>query len=136
MAGESFCFETVMSDESKLKELKFAKTQGYTIYLYFICTAHPDINIGRVSLRVDSGGHNVSSIKIVSRYYNALKNLFPAIELSDKCYLFDNSQPHFENIPLLAIIRSKGMELISEEYPEWFYKYVYSPWIKRHGSFY
>jgi predicted ABC-type ATPase len=35
---KSFSYETVMSDNSKLRELEKAKKMGFKTYLYFICT--------------------------------------------------------------------------------------------------
>ena len=87
----SFCFEKVMSHRSKLKEIKDAKKLGYATYLYFVCIDDPEINISRIENRVDKGGHTVSDEKVVTRYPKTLENLYPAISLCDKSYLFDNS---------------------------------------------
>lgn len=117
-----FCFETVMSHSSKIDEIKTAKTKGYKTYLYFICTDDPEVNISRVENRVEKGGHDVPSERIKSRYYNTLTNLMSAIENSDKCYLFDNSEAKFR---LIAKIED---ELLLETEPEflpyWFIEYV------------
>ena len=61
------------------------------IYLYYIATKNPAINIERVDNRVEEGGHFVPKDKIESRYYKTMENLYSAILLSDKAYLFDNS---------------------------------------------
>lgn len=44
----SFSFETVMSHSSKIDFLKLAKEKKYKVYLYFIATEDPSINIERV----------------------------------------------------------------------------------------
>jgi len=72
-----FCFETVMSHPSKIEEIREAKEKGYKTYLYFICIDDPEVNVSRVENRVIKGGHNVSSEKVSSRYYNTLNNLCP-----------------------------------------------------------
>jgi predicted ABC-type ATPase len=119
--SKSFSFETVMSHSSKLKEIGEAKNKGYKIYLYFICTDNPEINISRVENRVDKGGHYVETEKIRSRYPNTLKNLYPAIKLSDRVYLFDNSAKKQE---LIAEIFEGVLQLKTDKLPNWFMDYV------------
>ena len=118
-----FCFETVMSHPSKIDELIEAKKNGYKIYLYFICTDDPEVNVSRVENRVEKGGHDVSAEKISSRYYNTLKNLISAIEQSDKCYLFDNSGQDFK---MIAKVNGDAMSLETEpeKLPNWFIENV------------
>ncbi|MDR3109230.1 MAG: hypothetical protein LBU65_06025 [Planctomycetaceae bacterium] len=89
--NQCFSFETVMSHRSKLDEIKITKERGYRTYPYFVCLENPDINISRVQDRVAKGGHGVDSEKITSRYYRTLDNLIPAVKLSSRAYLFDNS---------------------------------------------
>ncbi len=48
-------FETVFSTEEKLEFIKKAKTSGYFIRLFFICTNDPSINAQRIALRVMEG---------------------------------------------------------------------------------
>lgn len=121
LSGRKFTIETVLSDERKLNFMQSAKKQGYRIYLYYITTSDPLINIDRVKTRVIQDGHNVDPSKIVSRYYKSLNNLFEAIILSDRAYIFDNSysQP--------SLIAEKEDDLIKnmlELVPEWYQKYV------------
>ena len=86
-----FTLETVMSHPSKLEYIKLAKSKGYRVYLYFVSTRDVQINISRVDYRVKTGGHNVSEDKIRSRYLHSLENLRDAIYISDRAYIFDNS---------------------------------------------
>ena len=67
-AGHSFAWETVFSHESRLDIMKFAKTEGYRIHLYYITTKNPDINVDRVHKRFLQGGHDVPEEKIRGRY--------------------------------------------------------------------
>jgi predicted ABC-type ATPase len=72
--GITFTYETVMSYTGKIDFLKRAKESGIGVYLYYIATEDPVININRVSLRVAQLGHNVPDSKVKSRYYNSLNN--------------------------------------------------------------
>lgn len=90
-AGVSFAFETVFSHPSKLEIMRVAKENGYRVYLYFITTEDPKINIDRVKLRVQKGGHSVPENLVSKRYYKTMRLLISAIKASYRSYLFDNS---------------------------------------------
>lgn len=119
--NKSFSFETVMSHQSKITEIKKAKEKGYKTYLYFVCTDNPEINVNRVTNRVEKGGHPVNIDKIKARYENTLKNLFPAISLVNRAYLFDNSGKSLE---LIAEIFEGTIQLKVNNPPQWFIEYV------------
>jgi len=90
--GTSFTFESVLSDERKLAFLQKAKQSGYRVYLYYVATENPEINIARVQNRVMNGGHDVPTDKIVSRYGRSIQLLPHIIRKTNRAYLFDNSQ--------------------------------------------
>lgn len=120
--GISFAFETVMSHPSKLDEIIEARKHGYRIYLYFICLDEANLNVSRVNDRVRKGGHRVDPEKIKTRYLNTLQNLYPALKLVDRAYLFDNSDE------MLMIAEIDNGELTinvdQELFPNWFIEYV------------
>ena len=119
--NKSFSFETVMSHRSKLKEINTAKRKGYKVYLYFVCTDLPEINVERVKNRVEKGGHTVNFQKIASRYTSTLKNLYPAIKICDRVFLFDNSGKKHE---LIGEIFSDSLQIKTDQLPNWFLQYV------------
>ena len=121
--NKSFSFETVMSHPSKVDLIRHANNQGYKTYLYFICTDDPEINVERVANRVQMGGHDVREDKIRSRYTNTLKNLFPAIKLARRAYLFDNSG---KKLNLIAEVYEGKMQLKMSALPQWFKEFVFS----------
>jgi predicted ABC-type ATPase len=90
-SNSSFSFESVFSHTSKVKEIEIAKKANFKIYFYFITTSDPIINIQRIKNRVETGGHDVPSEKIYERYFRTMNNLYTALKLSDRAYLFDNS---------------------------------------------
>jgi len=118
-----FCFETVMSHQGKIDEIREAKSNHYKTYLYFICIDDPSVNLSRVQNRVSKGGHDVTHDKIFSRYKKSLQNLIKMIEVVDKCYLFDNSS---EEIKLIGKISQDKLtiEVESANLPNWFIEYV------------
>lgn len=124
-AGKKFSFETVFSHPSKLEIMHEAKHKGYKVYLYFVSTESPEINIYRVQVRKDKGGHDVPASKIRSRYDRALDLMFEASQLAYQAYFFDNSgeQPklfaHFKSLKG----KKKWDKIKKSEVPGWFKKY-------------
>jgi predicted ABC-type ATPase len=90
-SDSSFAFETVFSHASKLDEIRLAKENGYKVYLYFIATKSPLVNLERVQGRTSKGGHSVPVEKIKERYIRSLGNAYNAMLLSDKAFFFDNT---------------------------------------------
>lgn len=130
-ANKSFSFETVLSHPSKIDFINAARKKGYRIYLYYVVTESPEINISRVKLRVAQSGHNVSAEKIKARYYKSLELLLDLIKLSHRAYLFDNSGKYAEMVA--EITNGKKLEITDYDgkIPDWFDKYVYQ---KRKGK--
>lgn len=114
----SFTFETVMSSPDKVAFLAKAKAQGFRIYLYYVATEDPDINISRVRHRVKMGGHTVPEDKIVSRYHRSLDLLMDAVQLADRAYVFDNTS--HERVWLAEVTDGRLLEMKSEQMPQWF----------------
>ena len=117
-ARQSFSFETVMSSPDKIELLKTAQAQGYRTYLYYVATESPEINVARVNVRVNSGGHSVPREKVIARYYRSLALLLEAIRCTNRAFLFDTSES--ESWYFAEITNGLVLELKSEDYPEWF----------------
>lgn len=86
-----FCFETVLSSHYNVDFIQKCKEAGYFIRCYYIITVDPLINVTRVKLRVESGGHDVPINKIISRYDRSLDNIHRVLPLCDVCHIYDNS---------------------------------------------
>ena len=122
--GTSFTYETVMSDKRKVEFMEKARANGFKVYLYFVSTIDPVININRVSIRVNQSGHQVPEIKIRERYFKSLENLKSAVQQSNNAYIFDNS----DNFPYLVATVLNGNEVYPEEVevPLWVETYLLS----------
>ncbi len=112
---ESFAFETVMSHPSKLALLEQAKTLGYQVIVVFVATNNPQINVRRVALRVQEGGHDVPTDKVIARYHRSLALLPRAVELADVSYIFDNSQ----TAELILQVIGGSISIVKEPIPNW-----------------
>ena len=125
-SNSSFSFESVFSHESKIKELEIAKKANFKIYLYFITTSDPLINIQRIKNRVDTGGHDVLEKKITERYYRTLNNLYSALKLADKAYIFDNSNTKQNNSFDFFLEKDAERIILSDTdfVPQWFDEFI------------
>lgn len=119
----SFTYETVMSHESKLKFLQIAKDKGFRVYIYFIATEDPEINISRVNVRVAQDGHYVHPNVVRNRYFKSLEQLKSAIKLSNRAYVWDNSG----KASILVAEITDGIDVKiydTDKVPNWFVKYL------------
>jgi len=121
-SNKSFSFETVMSHSGKVDLMKKAKEKGYRVYLYFVSTEDPEININRVQIRKAQDGHPVPPEKIVDRYYKSLQNLRPAVMETYRSYIFDNSGVF--NKLVAETKEDEGKLLNPDNTPNWVVKYL------------
>ncbi|CAI3799618.1 hypothetical protein GLGCALEP_02396 [Pseudomonas sp. MM221] len=118
--GVGFSFETVMSHRSKVDFMRHAQACGYRTYLYYVSTENPEINIDRVHIRVQAGGHPVRPDLVRSRYAKALGILPDAIAASNRAYVFDNSGERA--VWLAEITDGIKLEYRADDVPEWFFE--------------
>lgn len=122
-AKRKFTLETVFSHPGKLSLMKQAKEDGYKVYLYFVSTADPAINVERVKeVRVKEGGHDVPKDKIIRRYHRTMANLNAAMNLAYHAFLWDNS--NFGSSSLFCEMkRTDGgvkWDIDADQVPVWF----------------
>lgn len=118
--GESFIFETVLSDPvgEKVGFLKHAEDRGYTVAFCFIAIPSPDRSEARVAQRVSRGGHDVPHDKLQTRFARTLDNLSLAIRTLSNVLVFDNSdlsQPY----RLIAASQSGTTPFVAAPFPDW-----------------
>lgn len=121
--GISFTYETVMSHAGKIDFFQKAIEKGYKVYLYFISTNSPEINISRVNIRVAQAGHAVNPEVIRTRYYRSLDNLYAAVKQTNRAFIFDNSKKQARLIA--EITNGKELALHSvDDVPNWAKEYL------------
>jgi predicted ABC-type ATPase len=90
-AHQSVGVETVLSTDKYRRLVTAAKRHRFEIHLIYVLLKTPQLNIERVKLRVQKGGHDVPEDKIVSRWYKSLEQLPWFLQQADKASLYDNS---------------------------------------------
>ncbi|MCG2751076.1 MAG: zeta toxin family protein [Desulfobacteraceae bacterium] len=90
--GESFAFETTLSGRGYSSMIPAWRTDGFTVKLFFLQLASPDLAVARVCQRVREGGHNVPEPTIRRRFTAGLKNYEKIYKpIVDEWALYDNS---------------------------------------------
>ena len=73
--GRSFASETVFSHTSKLDLMSAAQRTGFAVVLMVVCVDDPQQLLGRVSQRVEEGGHPVPPERILARCPRTVRHL-------------------------------------------------------------
>ncbi len=121
--GKTFTFETVMSSRDKVDFMKEARERGYRVYLYFVATDDPDINLDRVRRRVMQGGHPVPADKVRKRYRESIDLMTEACEVAHRAYIFDNSGSRHKLLVEVDELAVKGaIKLRTSRLNPWFVK--------------
>ncbi|PSB58221.1 zeta toxin family protein [Chamaesiphon polymorphus] len=115
---QSMAFETVMSHPSKIEFMQSAKDAGYRIMLIFVGLSSPELSLQRVGQRVQSGGHNVPTDKIMARYYRVMALLPNALQVADRALIYDNSDDCAE-ARLVLSFNDGRVGYRSSDLPEW-----------------
>jgi predicted ABC-type ATPase len=71
----SFVVETTLAGKSYLNLMREVKKRRWSVVLMYIGIDNPNINVQRVSDRVELGGHDVPRADILRRYERSLINL-------------------------------------------------------------
>ncbi len=91
--GESFVFETVLSDPigDKVESLAGYAAAGYAVVLIYIAINDVATSIERVSMRASQGGHDVPDEKLQTHFARTGANLLRAIERLPHVIVYDNT---------------------------------------------
>jgi len=91
-AGRDFAFETTLAARTYASWLERLKEMGYEVLLYYYWLSSPEVAIGRVGLRVQSGGHNIPEQDIRRRYGRSVRNFLELYRpVADEWEVFDNT---------------------------------------------
>jgi len=88
-ARRSFVVEDWTVD---LELLENARQAGYTTKVFFISTEDPNLNVGRVLLRMSQNGQGVPLGTIPESYKEAMRSLPEARKHADDLFVYDNTE--------------------------------------------
>ena len=111
----SFNQETTLSGKSIIKNIRFAKENGFHIVMNYVGVKDPEVAKERVRIRVSKGGHGIPDEDIERRYDDSLKNLSKVISICDKINIYDNS----EMFKLVMVIKDGEIIWKEKKTPNW-----------------
>ncbi|MDD6207967.1 MAG: zeta toxin family protein [Clostridiales bacterium] len=116
---KSICQETTLTGKSIVRNIIYAKQNGYIIKIYYMGLESADLAVSRVQKRISEGGHGISEEDIRRRYENSLNNLISVIPYCDKLYVYDNSFENSRPKRILSVNFITSQKNVSHEIPDW-----------------
>ena len=114
----SFAVEDLTVDTDLLES---AKQAGYATKVIFISTEDPNLNVGRIVVRMSRGGQSVPLETIPDSYHEAMKNLPNARRHADDLLVYDNT-PNGRGHRLVARFIAGELVKTTNKSPEWLKK--------------
>ena len=116
---EDFAFETVFSrTDHWLSFLTALRSSGFEIWLFFICTSHPLLNVKRIETRVLHGGHGVPAPKVISGFDRSIRTVVAAKPVVNQLWLYDNTETGL-NHKLVARFLHGEADFVAATIPPW-----------------
>ena len=113
--GESFVYVGNLFD---LEVIRDARTAGYETKAVYVATEDPNLNLGRVLIRVSNGGPFAPISRIAQDCAHGLRQLPKVKNLTDDLMLFDNTA-HGRNVRLVAHVQYGKLVKLAREIPKW-----------------
>jgi predicted ABC-type ATPase len=112
---ESFVY---VSDLFDLEVIRDARTAGYETKAVYLATEDPNLNLGRILIRVNNGGRFAPISRIANDFTQGLKQLPKVKKLTDDLILFDNTT-HGRDARLVVHFRGGKLVKLAREIPKW-----------------
>jgi predicted ABC-type ATPase len=111
----SFAVEDLTVDTELLES---ARQAGYTTKVLFISTEDPNLNVGRILVRMSRGGQAVPLATIPESYEEAMKSLPGARRHADDLLVYDNT-PNAKGPRLVARFIAGELVKTTHSSPQW-----------------
>jgi predicted ABC-type ATPase len=105
--------ETVLSSPKYRPLVERAKQRGFDVRIIYIVLESAELQIERIRLRVEEGGHDVPADKTISRRQRSFEQLAWFAGVADACYIYDNSTGE----PQLLAAKAGQMLVVWDELP-------------------
>lgn len=112
-AHQTIGVETVLSTDKYRRLVTAAKDRQFEFRFIFVMLASPDLNVQRVRLRVEKGGHDVPEDRVRARWSRSLAQLPWFLDQADQAAIFDNSGA----VPWLIGRKEQGRILVDPTAP-------------------
>jgi predicted ABC-type ATPase len=90
--GQSFAYETTLSDRGRARSISAWRSAGYHVSLWFLSLPTADMAVARVARRVQQGGHAIADAVVRRRFEAGRVNLDAVYKpVVDDWAVYDNS---------------------------------------------
>ena len=111
----SFAVEDLVVDTELLES---ARNAGYATKVIFISTEDPNLNVGRILIRMSHGGQSVPLKAVPESYEESMKTLPQARKHADDLLVYDNT-PDGKGHRLVARFISGELVRVTHSSPDW-----------------
>ena len=115
---KSFTVETTLRTEITFEQARAAHENTFEVHVTYVATDDVAINIERVAMRADGGGHSASVNRIRETYKASLRNLPRAMRELDQVIAFDNTRHAQDPVPVMVAERGR-ITYLAEGKPSW-----------------
>ena len=130
-AGQPFVYQDATIDSQIIQE---AHDSGFDVKVFYIATEDPNLNMGRVLVRVNNGGAFASLARIPDDYAQSMKQLSDVKKVADDLMLFDNTA-HGRGHRLVAHFQAGELMKLARSVPKWAQKVFgkeFEKWLGSH----
>jgi len=130
-AGQPFVYQDAIIDSQIIRE---AQDSGFDVKVFYIATEDPNLNMGRVLVRVNNGGAFASLARIPDDYAQSMKQLSDVKKVADDLMLFDNTA-HGRGHRLVAHFQAGELMKLARSVPKWAQKVFgkeFEKWLGSH----
>gem|GEM_PF-1439483 len=113
--GQPFVYQDATIDSEIIRE---AHDSGFDVKVFYIATEDPNLNMGRVLVRVNNGGAFASLARIPDDYAQSMKQLSDVKKVADDLMLFDNTA-HGRGHRLVAHFQAGELMKLARSVPKW-----------------
>jgi predicted ABC-type ATPase len=115
---KSFAFETTLRSEITFEQARSAKAAGFEVEMRYVALNDFAMNLERVKIRADKGGHSAPESVLLGIYDASIHNLTRAIREMNVLRVYDNSE--WGSVPRLLLESKEGNVLYRAlRLPEW-----------------
>ena len=114
----SLAYETTLRTDITFRQANEARANGFLTVLLFVALDDVELNISRVAVRTDRGGHSAPPDEIRRIHNASMNNLTRAIQEFDQVQVFDNSR-HDSGPDLVLEAIDGRIRYVADGAPAW-----------------
>jgi predicted ABC-type ATPase len=111
-----FSVETTLAGGNVIRLMKEARANGFKVTMFYVGLGDYRLNIERVAVRVQNGGHHIPTEDIKRRHQTSLQNLLDHLKLINHLIVIDNSDSSGE---IVLEVENLQVTFSLDDRPKW-----------------